>query len=337
MSVDTENGTLPAIGITMGDPAGIGPEIITKALAREETWSICRPVIIGDTRVMQLAAGITNLAADTLEQTQIIDPSPENDMPHRWGRATARNGAVSAAYVEHAARLALDGEIAGVVTAPLNKEALHLARVPFPGHTELLGHVTEAADFAMMLLGPELRVVHVSTHVSLGEAIKRVKKERIIRVAMLAEAALSRQGIETPRIAVAGLNPHAGEAGLFGREEIEEIIPAIEVLRHRGLDVSGPHPADTVFWHARNGHFDIVVVMYHDQGHIPTKLLGFDDAINVTIGLPIVRASVDHGTAYDIAGEGIASDASLMAALRYVADVTASGRKGEDQENARSV
>jgi 4-hydroxythreonine-4-phosphate dehydrogenase len=311
----------------MGDPAGIGPEIVLKVLHDSEVYRRCRPVVIGDRRILERAA----VWVDTQEEFKLVsepakgsyDPgaitlidlhnaAPE-DCPVGEVRAAAGKAAV--AYVERACDLALAGQVDAIVTAPLNKAAINLAGFPYPGHTELLKACTQADRVTMLLIGPKLRVVHVSTHVSLAQAIKLVKKERIEQVITLAHEACRALGISQPRIAVAGLNPHAGEAGLFGDQEQREIMPAVHAARAKGMDVSDPQPPDTVFLRATKGIFDIVVAMYHDQGHIPMKLLAFDDGVNVSIGLPIIRTSVDHGTAFDIAGSGQAKESSLRAAI----------------------
>jgi len=301
----------------MGDPAGVGPEIIVKALQSDAVRTICDVLVVGDRLPLERAAIAVGKSIEAIDEQCIEDLGLIGENDHIWGKATAAGGRAGAAYVERAVELALKGEVAAIVTAPLNKEALHIAAVPYPGHTEMLAGLTSTRDYAMMLVGPSLRVIHVSTHVSLREAIARVKQPRIERVIELAHAALRHEGVVAPRIAVAGLNPHAGEGGLFGNEEAMEVRPAVEAAATRGLDVTGPHPPDTVFWHALNGRFDIVVAMYHDQGHIPAKLAGFDKSVNVTVGLPITRVSVDHGTAYDIAGTGQANEESLIEAIRY--------------------
>ena len=312
---------LPKIAITMGDPAGIGAEVTLKAVMRPEVRQTCRPVIVGDRSVLKRAAQVLSppVPAHELEALEVADLGRISEAEHAWGRLDARFGAAAAVYIETAVRMALAGDVAAVVTAPVNKEALRQANVPYPGHTEMIAALTQAERYAMMLVGPSLRVVHVSTHVSLAEAIRRVRKERILAIIRLARDVLRMEGIPAPRIAVAGLNPHAGEHGLFGREEIDEIRPAVEAARAEGIDAGGPHPPDTVFLHATQGKYDIVVAMYHDQGHIPTKLLGFEDSINVTVGIPIIRTSVDHGTAFDIAGKGVASEASMVRAITYAA------------------
>jgi 4-hydroxythreonine-4-phosphate dehydrogenase len=217
--------------------------------------------------------------------------------------------------VQRATELASAGRVGAIATAPLNKEAMHLAGHKYPGHTEILAELTGTEDYAMMLVTDELKVIHVSTHVSLREAIERVKPERELAVIRLAHDSLRRLGVENPKVAVAGLNPHAGENGLFGTEDLERIAPAVEEAKAKGIEASGPWPPDTVLMRARRGEFDVVVVQYHDQGHIPVKLMGFDTGVNVTVGLPFFRTSVDHGTAFDIAGTGEADHASMRAAI----------------------
>jgi 4-hydroxythreonine-4-phosphate dehydrogenase len=340
----------PLLGITMGDPAGVGAEIIVKSLAGEAIQEVCRPLVIGDLRVMQQASReITRLNLD-------VQPCDPDTMPHaegfhlgrinvmdlanvdpaklRYGKVSAANGRAAYEYIETAVRLAMEGKIHGTVTAPIHKEALNLAGVSQAGHTEIYASFTGAKDYAMMLVEGDFRVVHVSTHVSLRDAIERVKKERILAVIGLARETLRRIGIENPRIAVAGLNPHAGEGGLFGDEEQLEIVPAVAEARSLGIQVEGPLPPDTCFASAAAGQFDAAVAMYHDQGHIPAKMKGFRwdggqgrwasvKGVNITLGLPIIRTSVDHGVAFDIAGKGIASEDSMSAALELAAKLAA--------------
>jgi 4-hydroxythreonine-4-phosphate dehydrogenase len=316
------------LAITMGDPAGIGPEVVLKALLNPDLYTRARPLVIGDRQVLQRAAPW--VGATHLEYDIIVDPadgryepgmvtmldlglSPPDGYP--VGQVTAEAGHAAVEYVFHACDLAMAGSVDAVVTAPLNKAAMHMAGFRFAGHTELLAERTGAERVSMLLVGPTLRVIHVSTHVALTEAIRRVTRQRVEEVLDTANDACRILGIPNPRIAVAGLNPHASEDGLFGVEEAQEIVPAIEAARARGLDVSDPQPPDTVFLRATKGEWDIVVAMYHDQGHIPMKLLAFDSGVNVSIGLPIIRTSVDHGTAFDIAGTGKASEESLLAAI----------------------
>ena len=321
------NETRPVLAVTMGDPAGIGPEVVLKALAHADVSVRCRPLVVGDRRILERAAGwlgqtvaIDGVAAPdrgAYEPGRITLLDLENASPEQCsaGQVSATAGAAAVDYVFRACDLAMAGEVDAVVTAPLNKAAMHLAGYDFAGHTELLTERTGAAKVSMLLIGPNLRIVHVSTHVALQEAIARVTPQRVEEVIQLAHDACRALGIAHPRIAVAGLNPHASEGGLFGEEEARRIEPAIRAARARGLDVSDPQPPDTVFLRATRGAYDIVVAQYHDQGHIPMKLLAFDSGVNVSFGLPIIRTSVDHGTAFDIAGQGIASESSMLAAI----------------------
>jgi 4-hydroxythreonine-4-phosphate dehydrogenase len=334
----------PIIGITMGDAAGIGPEIIAKALSLREIYEVCRPVVIGDVdamkegvRVARLQLGINPIKklSDAKFKHGTIDVLDLENIRIEelvMGKPQAMAGKASVEYVQKAVELALKGEIHAIATAPINKEAVSMAGYRYAGHTELLAHLTQTRDYAMMLIAGPLRVIHVTTHLPFSEVPSRIKKERVYRTIKLAHEAAEKLGIRNPRIAVAGLNPHCGEGGLFGGEEIEEIIPAVESARRDGLNVTGPIPADTVFVRARGGEFDIVVAMYHDQGHIPVKMLGlkWDEAkkrwtsvggVNMTVGLPIIRTSVDHGTAYGKAGrrEGTANPQSLIEAIKMAA------------------
>lgn len=318
----------PILAITMGDPAGIGPEIVLKALAHASVYARARPLVIGDGRIVLRAAAALGAATPAFDVT--VDPAAgryqapvitlldlQNAPPAAcpWGQVSAAAGRAAVEYVLKACDLALAGAVAAVVTAPLNKAAMNLAGFSYAGHTELLAERTRTPRVSMMLVAPRLRVMHVSTHVSLAEAIRRVTTARVEEVIGLAHASCLALGIRSPRIAVAGLNPHAGEGGLFGDQEQREIMPAVLAARARGIDVSDPQPPDTVFLRAVKGAYDVVVAMYHDQGHVPMKLLAFEEGVNVTLGLPIIRTSVDHGTAFDIAGKGIASETSLLAAI----------------------
>jgi 4-phospho-D-threonate 3-dehydrogenase / 4-phospho-D-erythronate 3-dehydrogenase len=320
--------TRPIIAITLGDPAGVGPEVVLKALADPEVAHRCRPLVVGDRRILERAMSWDDVPSLPIVKAEPVAETPylpnqvalldlENADPAECpvGRVSAASGRAAVEYVQRACDLCLEGTAAALVTAPLNKEAMNRAGFTYAGHTELLTERTGAKKVTMLLTGPGLRVVHVSTHVALEEAIRRVQRDRIVEVIDLAYQGCRALGIEHPRIGVAGLNPHAGENGLFGDQEIREIVPAIEQARSRGLDVSDPQPPDTVFLRATRGVYDIVVAMYHDQGHIPMKLLGFDEGVNVSLGLPIIRTSVDHGTAFDIAGTGRAQETSLLAAL----------------------
>jgi len=325
---------LPLLAITMGDPAGVGPEVIVKALEHDAVWRACRPVVIGDAQWMSQAAQIVgttravqrvvNVAeAGTREAIQVLDLANVPASLVR-GRVSAEGGRAAYEYIEQAVRLALDRQVEAIVTAPLNKEALHAAGKQYAGHTEILADLCGVKGTVMLLTCERLRVSHVSTHVSLREALARLTSERVMRVIQLTHDALVRMGIAAPRLAVAGLNPHAGEGGLFGDEEEKIIAPAVRTAQHAGLNVAGPFPPDTIFWRAVQGEFDAVVAMYHDQGHIPMKLLGFFDGVNVTLGLPIIRTSVDHGTAFDIAGTGRADERSMVAALLLAAKMARS-------------
>lgn len=331
----------PLLAITLGDPAGIGPEIILKAMTHSQVHEICRPLVIGDRRILKRAASWLGsplppveevaspsagvYAAGTLALLDLHNADPQ-EIPVGQVRAAAGRAAVE--YVFRACDLALAREVDAIVTAPLNKGAMHQAGFPYPGHTELLAERTGAERISMLLVGPKLRVVHVSTHVSLAEAIRRVTTERVLEVIGLAERSCQALGIPHPRIAVAGLNPHASENGLFGAQEAEQVQPAIELARQKGWDVSDPQPPDTVFLRATQGHYDVVVAMYHDQGHIPMKLLAFDSGVNVSIGLPIIRTSVDHGTAFDIAGTGVAREESLLSAIDVAVQMARARGKG---------
>ena len=333
----------PILAITMGDPASIGPEITVKALARQEIYQICRPLVVGDACMLERARRVTRLedirvhrvtASTEAEYApgtiDVLDMRLVDAEALPVGRVSAAAGEAAFRYVEKAIALAMADEVDGTVTNAFNKEAVNLAGQHFSGHTEVYAAYTHTKNYTMMLARGDLRVVHVSTHVSLREACDRVKKDRVLEVIRIAWQACRDLGIDRPRVGVAGLNPHSGENGLFGREEIEEIIPAIEAARVQGVEVDGPVPPDTVFSKARGGWYDIVVAMYHDQGHIPLKLLGFVynrerrawdtvDGVNITLGLPIVRVSVDHGTAFDQAGSGSASPSSLINAIGYAA------------------
>ncbi|MCY4409054.1 MAG: 4-hydroxythreonine-4-phosphate dehydrogenase PdxA [Caldilineaceae bacterium] len=318
----------PILAITLGDPAGIGPEVVLKALQHGEVFATCRPLVIGDRGVLDRAAAwldvgpryerIADIGGGNYGEgtVPLLDLANVELAEAPVGEVSAGAGRAAVEYVMRACDLAMAGQVEAVVTAPLNKEAMHRAGFLYPGHTELLAERTGAERVSMLLVGPNLRVVHVSTHVALEEAIRRVRPARVLEVIELAYRSCRMLGVEAPRIAVAGLNPHASENGLFGVQEEEQVEPAIEMARARGWTVSDPQPPDTVFLRATRGEYDIVVAMYHDQGHIPMKLLAFDSGVNVSIGLPIIRTSVDHGTAFDIAGTGKASEESMLAAVR---------------------
>jgi len=298
------------VGITMGDAAGIGPEIIVKLLAQ----GLPAPAVVyGDAGVLQRTAHRLGLAIDNVSVVSCCPPLPD-DLP--VGQIDARAGRAAYDYVCAATDDALAGRLRAVVTAPLSKAAMQAGGIDYPGHTEILADRSGVQDFAMMLANDTLRVLLVTIHIPLAEVPAAVTREAERRAIRLAHQACLRLGIAYPRVAVAGLNPHAGEEGKFGREDIDVIAPAIAAARaEEGIDASGPWPGDTVFMRARQGEFDIVVAQYHDQGLIPVKYLGIDEGVNVTVGLPFVRTSVDHGTAFDIAGRGIADPRSLRAAL----------------------
>jgi 4-hydroxythreonine-4-phosphate dehydrogenase len=319
----------PLLAITLGDPAGIGPEVIVKALGHADVYEQCRPLVLGDQRILVRAMSWireVNLTFDVVtdpDQGQyqagvitLLDLQNADPAAIQPGRVSAAAGRAAVEYVLRACDMTMAGETDAVVTAPLNKEAMNLAGYHYAGHTELLADRTGAEKVSMLLTGPKLRVVHVSTHVALSEAIRRVTSQRVEEVIDLAQRSCQALGIARPRIAIAGLNPHASEGGLFGDQEAKEIQPAIERARARGLQVTDPQPPDTVFLRAVKGEYDIVVAMYHDQGHIPMKLLAFDSGVNVSMGLPIIRTSVDHGTAFDIAGTGKAREESMLEALK---------------------
>jgi len=324
------------IAITMGDPCGVGPEIIAKLCA--DTLPLPPALVLGDVGLIKrairlLALPLTVRVIDSPEDFQFtpnminvisLSRLPE-DLP--FGQLDARAGKAAFDYIRAGIELALQKRIRAVVTAPINKEALRLADIHYPGHTEILADFSGTRDFAMMLMNNDLRIILVTIHVSLREAIKQLTIERELTIIRLAHRAMTQLGIARPRIAVAGLNPHAGEHGLFGSEDEEIIKPAIQQAQAEGVEASGPWPGDTVFMHARQGRFDIVVAQYHDQGLIPVKYLGVDEGVNVTVGLPFVRTSVDHGTAFDIAGTGKASHASLRVAVEQAALLARSSRQ----------
>ncbi|WP_328768919.1 4-hydroxythreonine-4-phosphate dehydrogenase PdxA [Streptomyces sp. NBC_00286] len=321
------------IAITMGDPCGIGPEVTLKACA--DPRRTVPVVVIGDVGVLARAdrvagTGLTLRPVASVDQAAFapgtVDVLTEDGLPAdlRWGTLDARAGAASFQYVRRGIQLAMAHEVRALVTAPINKEALRMSGVPYPGHTEILADLSGTKDYAMMMATDELRTVLVTVHQSLRTAIDAITTARELDIIRLTHRTLQRGGLPAPRIAVAGLNPHAGENGLFGREDLDIITPAIEAAQSEGIQASGPWPADTVFMRARAGAFDAVVAQYHDQGLIPVKYLGIEHGVNITIGLPFVRTSVDHGTAFDIAGLGTADHTSLLTALTH-ADRLSSG------------
>jgi len=316
------------VGITMGDPSGVGPEIICKALADLPEVQRRATIVFGSRALLERANALlgTDLrfssrdGADGLasREVRIHDVAVPGGLGTvRDGKISAAGGACAYACIASAVDAALSKRIGVIVTAPINKAALHEAGHKFEGHTELLAHLTGAKSSFMLLASDRLSTLHVSTHVSLAGAVHRASTERVLATIRQGHAHLRRLGVAEPRLAVAGLNPHSGEGGLFGREEIEQIGPAIEQARRDGLNVAGPIPGDTVFYRAMRGEFDLVVAQYHDQGHIPAKLVAFDETVNVTLGLPIQRTSVDHGTAFDIAWSGKAKHVNMLAAIAY--------------------
>lgn len=328
MSVQQSPDTRPILAITMGDPAGVGPEIAVRALCDEIVTRISRPVVIGDASVMQatlegmgltMPMHVVGSPAEALGRPGEIDliDLRNVDLPSLPRAAvSAMAGKASYEYLVYAIDLAMNREVDAIVTCPIHKEALNLAGYHYPGHTEILADRTGTSDFAMMLVAGRLRVVLVTIHISLQDAINQVNEERILRAVRRAHEAGLLLGIENPKIAVPGLNPHAGEGGMFGRQEIEIITPAVAKAREMGYNVFGPFPPDTLFFRANQGQFDFVTPMYHDQGLIPIKLIGFGGGVNVTLGLPIIRTSVDHGTAFGKAWQFRADAGSLLEAIK---------------------
>jgi 4-hydroxythreonine-4-phosphate dehydrogenase len=310
--------SLPIVAITTGDPAGIGPEIVLSAIVRPEVLAHCRPLVVGPRAILDVVA--QRLALAPACDVDDIPVSTDEIAP---GRESAAAGRCAVLAVKRAVALVQSGAAGAIATAPLNKAAMFSAGFNYPGHTELLAELAGVRDYTMMLAAGKLRVVHTSTHVSLREAIRHVTRERVLTVIRIAHETLLRMGHPRPRIAVAGLNPHAGEGGLFGREEIDHIAPAIADARAAGYDATGPWPGDTIFFRCARGDFDVVVAQYHDQGHIAVKQAGFETGVNITAGLPFFRVSVDHGTAFDIAWQGKASASSMVEAILLAADLAA--------------
>jgi 4-phospho-D-threonate 3-dehydrogenase / 4-phospho-D-erythronate 3-dehydrogenase len=331
-----EHAATPFVAVTMGDGAGVGPEVVVGALVEPEIAALCRPVVIGDAQRLRAAAEILGVDADVVAVESVEDavftPRRVNvidlgllpaDLP--WGKLSPVAGHAAYEYIRVASELAMAGRVQAICTAPLNKEALHAGGHVFPGHTELLAHLTGTEEVSMMLNSPRIRVIHVTTHIGLIDAVAKIEPGLVERTVRRGHEALQRAGIPAPRIAVCGINPHAGENGLFGYgEEEEKIVPAIERLQADGIDARGPLPADTVFFVAGRGDYDLVVAMYHDQGHGPVKVLGIEAGVNITVGLPVIRTSVDHGTAFDIAGSGKVEVGSMIEALRQAAQMASS-------------
>ena len=325
----TSNADLPVLLITLGDPAGVGPEVTVKGVVEEAARSRVIPVIVGDVRVVSSAAGkwAQGFSVKKVESPRqakvgskvinVLDIANCAPGQFKIGELAAYTGNAAYEYVVRAAELCLAGEADGIVTAPLNKKAMVMAGHEFDGHTGLLAHLCNVDTQYMILGSPKLRVIHLTTHLSLVDALKLVKTDRIVKCTRAANDHAKQLGFEKPRIAVCGVNPHSGDGGLFGVEEAEEIAPAIEILRAEGIDADGPVSPDSAYRIAYEGGYDIVVAMYHDQGHIPMKLAAFESGVNITHGLPIIRTSVDHGTAFDIAWQGTASHKNMLAAIDY--------------------
>lgn len=330
----------PRIAVTMGDPAGIGPEIIVKVLSQRGTFHFCRPIVLGDRNIIERAVRLLGSTIEVHEMEtageqhyrhgalNLVPLSAIRPEEARYGTHSPACGRAMYAYIAEAVRLAVRGEVDAITTAPISKKALSDAGYSYPGHTELLAEMTGTNHYAMMLAGEKLKVVPVTIHCALSDVFRLLTADKIVTAIRITHSALQEYfRLPQPRIAVAALNPHAGEGGLFGNEEEKIIVPALEQAHALGIDAAGPLPPDTLFYHAAAGRYDAVVCMYHDQALIPLKLLHFDEAVNVTLGLPIIRTSVDHGTAYDIAGTGRANPASLANALKMAA-MMAGSRKG---------
>lgn len=323
----------------MGDPAGIGPEVVLKAVAEEEIQRVCIPIIIGDAqllahtaRTLDLQSGYDIVRSDEPIPEQLSEPIifhlDNINGAIESGVESGAAGKAAGGYIEAAVELCAAGSVDAIATAPINKRSLFLGGYMFPGHTEFLAHLTGTEEYAMAFVAANLRIVLISTHVPLAEAIRLVERDRIVRTINLTNRELKRWGIEHPRLAMAALNPHGAEGGLFGMEETSEIAPAIEACRDADdINIAGPYSADTVFLRASRGEFDAVIACYHDQAMIPVKCLSFGEAVNVTLGLPFIRTSVDHGTAFDIAGKGVAEHSSMVAAIKLAAEL--SSRAGE--------
>jgi 4-phospho-D-threonate 3-dehydrogenase / 4-phospho-D-erythronate 3-dehydrogenase len=329
----THPSELPYVAVTMGDGAGVGPEVVVAAVLDPQSNAECRPVVIGDALRLRQAADVLGIEADirsienvedavfTPGRVNVIDLAllPE-DLP--WGQLSPVAGHAAYEYIRVASELAMAGKVQAICTAPLNKEALHSAGHIFPGHTELLAHLTGTEEVSMMLSTPKIRVIHVTTHIGLMDAVRKINPDLVERTIRRGHEALVRAGIPNPKIGVCAINPHAGENGLFGQgEEAEKIEPGVKAAQAAGINAVGPLPADTLFFLAGRGDYDLVVAMYHDQGHGPVKVLGIEAGVNITVGLPVIRTSVDHGTAFDIAGKAIADPRSMVEALHQAAEM----------------
>ena len=334
----------PTLAITMGDPCGIGPEVIVKGLQESALSSICRPFVVGNARWMSAAAArfapaLSVRPIGTLAEAQfregtleVLETAEEPLPPLEYGKPHPRAARAALQAITRAAEMALRGEIDGITTAPINKEGMKAIGFAFPGHTEFLADIAKTDRFAMMMVGGGLKITLTTIHLALREAITQLRKETLLDAIRLTDTAMKKDfGLHTPKIAVAALNPHAGESGLFGDEEKRAVLPAVEAARREGIHALGPFPADTLFHQLKEGRFDAAVALFHDQALIPIKLLAFGNAINVTIGLPFIRTSVDHGTAYDIAGKGIADPGSLREALKLAAEMAENRKRRADR------
>ena len=319
----TVDRSLPVVAITMGDPSGVGPEVLLKALADPDVYAAARWIVAGDARVIEMAEQVTNTRLPDVEIRSVTNLGSMLDFA--FGRLDARYGQAAVEYVRYATELCLAGQADAMVTAPLNKEAVALSGRPFSGHTEFIAELCGASESRMLLSSPRLSTVHVTTHIPLRSACA-LDTERILRTIQLGHEAMQLLGFASPRIAVCGLNPHAGEHGLFGNEDERFIAPAIARAAETGILCSGPHAGDTIFLQASHGAYDLVVAMYHDQGHIPMKLIDFEGTVNISLGIPIIRTSVDHGTAFDIAGKNKADAHSMKRAMLVAATMAAKRR-----------
>jgi 4-hydroxythreonine-4-phosphate dehydrogenase len=333
----------PIIAITLGDPAGVGPEVVVKALSCETVWDCCRPLVVGHAPVLQRAIDLIQQKSAIQLRPQIItDVAQARFQPRTpdvldagypelqdWqpAQVTAAAGRAAIAYIERATNLVTGGQADAMVTGPINKASIQAAGSPHIGHTEMLAALTGAAPVTTMLATPGLRVVHVTRHVPLAQVAQHITREQVLETIRLTHVGLKDMGLRQPRIAVAALNPHGGDGGLIGREELDAIKPAVAQARSQGIEADGPIPADSVFFRAIRDEFDVVVAMYHDQGHIPIKTHGFERSVTVTLGLPIIRTSVDHGTAFDIAWQGKANEESMVEAIQLAARMANETRK----------
>ncbi|MBI5099049.1 MAG: 4-hydroxythreonine-4-phosphate dehydrogenase PdxA [Nitrospirae bacterium] len=324
------------IAITMGEPGGIGPEVIVKALSRAGISNYCTPVVIGNTEVMRDAVSLTGLPLKIKPISSLSQSKPARGSielldikyhsPFEKGVPSKNTGRAVVSYIRKAVSLALKNEVSAIVTAPISKESLKLSGYKWPGHTELLAELTKTKDFAMMFVSDKLKIILCTIHIPLKDVPKKINEKVVLKTIRLAKKGAEMLGIKSPRLAVAGLNPHAGESGIIGREEIAVIIPAIRKAFEEGINVSGPYPPDVVFHRAYKGDYDMVVCMYHDQGLIPFKMLAFDTGVNVTVGLPIIRTSPDHGTGFDIAWKNMANPLSMIEAIKLATKLSLSFR-----------